>query len=139
MDTHTNRNHILDAIDDVLSSNSTLIAGTTDATFVPEWAADAILAGQVTPNDNDGLATDELHALALGAVMADGPWWVRGTLVDYWTGEELRVATREQVLAAVRSKNDMTGTILIDADGDVVTEGTWEAQQPGVRTVWVAR
>ena len=42
-----------------------------------EVAADAILAGEVTPNDNEGAITDEIMALAFGAMMQDGPWWIK--------------------------------------------------------------
>jgi hypothetical protein len=53
-------------------------------------AANAILAGQVTPDDNDGLITDGVEALALGALMSDGPWWTKvedRTVVEWDTDE----------------------------------------------------
>lgn len=52
------------------------------------------------------------------------------------TGQWLGEATDAQVAASVAAKPD--GIILIDADGDVVIDGTWAAQQPGVRKVHVA-
>jgi hypothetical protein len=74
--TNTNRSRLIEALEDVLRLNASAIAGTTTAVFDVEAAADAILAGQVTPDDNDGGITDELEALAFGALLADGPWWV---------------------------------------------------------------
>lgn len=43
--------------------------------FDYEKALQAILSGEVTPDDNDGLIRDEATALAFGAFMSDGPWW----------------------------------------------------------------
>lgn len=60
------------------------------------------------------------------------PAW---TLHDSDTGEMLGPATNAQVDASLA---ELDGHILIDADGDVVLEGTWPAQQPGVRRVYVA-
>jgi hypothetical protein len=45
-------------------------------------------------------------------------------------------ATPAQITASLDA--DETGWILIDADGDVVHDGSWSAQQTGVRTVYVA-
>ncbi len=47
--------------------------------------------------------------------------WTTATLEQWWASQ----ATDE-------------GHILVDADGRVVQPGTWEAQQPGVRKVYVA-
>lgn len=139
MTTNTNltRDQLVDLLLDMVSDNRQIIAGTTDAWFDAEIAADCIIAGEVTPDDNDGHITDAAESLAFGALMTDGPWWVRGTLVDCWSDDELGPATPEQIAAAAKTKT-MTGCILIDADGDVVSEGSWAASQPGVRTVWVA-
>lgn len=45
-------------------------------------------------------------------------------------------ATPAQITASLDA--DETGWILIDADGEVVHDGSWSAQQTGVRTVYVA-
>jgi hypothetical protein len=44
--------------------------------FVRELAVDAIMAGTVAPNDNDGFITDPVEALAYGAYVSNGAWWV---------------------------------------------------------------
>lgn len=51
------------------------------------------------------------------------------------TGAEIGPATAEQYAASIKAGDE--GHILIDADGDVVEPGTWAAQQPGVRKVYV--
>lgn len=58
------------------------------------------------------------------------------SLFDADTAERIGDATDAQVAASLAAKPD--GGILIDADGDVVIDGTWPAQQPGVRRVYVA-
>lgn len=57
-------------------------------------------------------------------------------LFDYATGDKIGPATPEQIAASLDAGD--TGAILIDADGTVIADGSWEAQQPGVRTVYVA-
>lgn len=57
------------------------------------------------------------------------------TLHDSDTGELIGTATPAQIDASDGAGD--TGHILIDADGDVVTVGTWAAQQPGVHRVYV--
>jgi hypothetical protein len=52
------------------------------------------------------------------------------------TDEVIGEATPAQIEASLAAGD--TGIILIDADGDVIDDGTWAAQQPGVRRVWVA-
>jgi hypothetical protein len=56
-------------------------------------------------------------------------------LFDAETSREIGPATYRQSQASATAGD--TGIILIDADGDVVIDGTWEAQQPGVRKVYV--
>lgn len=58
------------------------------------------------------------------------------TLHDYLTGERLGTATPAQVEASLAADDE--GVIMIDADGNVITPGTWAAQQPGTRSVYVA-
>lgn len=55
-------------------------------------------------------------------------------LHDAATGLRIGPATRAQFDASLATEN---GLILIDLDGDVITQDSWAAQQPGVRTVWV--
>lgn len=135
--TDITRTAVLDALADAVATNSALIAATTDAWFDAEAAVDAILAGGVKPNTNDDTITDEVDALAFAAVTTDGPWWVTGTLMDAETDELIGPATPAQIEASLAAGD--TGMILIDADGDVIEQSSWDADQPGVRTVWVAR
>lgn len=60
------------------------------------------------------------------------PAW---SLHDGDTGELIGPATDAQVAASLA---ELDGHFLIDADGDVVYDGTWPAQQPGIRKVYVA-
>jgi len=57
------------------------------------------------------------------------------TLYDADTAELIGPATAEQVEASNEAA-DYHGVILIDADDDPVPEGTWDAEQPGVRHVY---
>lgn len=57
------------------------------------------------------------------------------TLYDYTTGTAIGPATAEQIEASAEAGD--TGAIFIDADGDVAAAGSWAAQQPGTRTVYV--
>lgn len=57
-------------------------------------------------------------------------------LHDYATADKISPATPEQIEASLSAGD--TGTILVDADGNVVADGSWEAQQPRVRTAYVA-
>jgi hypothetical protein len=56
-------------------------------------------------------------------------------LHDGDTGADLGAATPAQIVASLA--DEPYGIILVDADGDVVSPGTWAAQQPGVRSVYV--
>lgn len=61
-------------------------------------------------------------------------------LFDSRTGEKIGPATADQIdesLGAAEVDGGFGG-ILIDADGNVIADGTWAAQQPGVRAVFVA-
>ena len=58
------------------------------------------------------------------------------TIHDSDTGEMIGDATVDQIDASDLAGD--TGHILIDADGDVVSPGTWAAQQSGVRRVYVS-
>ena len=60
----------------------------------------------------------------------DGP-----TVRDAESGEALRKARPEEIIASAAAPE---GVISIDADGDLVDEGSWDAQQPGCRRVRVA-
>ena len=52
---------------------------------MPEWlldfevAADAVINGNVEPDDNDGFITsdDIIGQRCFGAIMSDGAWWVK--------------------------------------------------------------
>ena len=57
-------------------------------------------------------------------------------LFDANTADKIGPATPEQIEASLAAGD--TGTILVDADGNVVADGSWEHQQPGVRTAYVA-
>lgn len=59
----------------------------------------------------------------------------RHFLFDADTAEKIGPATPEQTEASFAA--GYTGIILVDVDGDVVIDGTWSAQQPGVRSVYV--
>jgi hypothetical protein len=58
------------------------------------------------------------------------------TLFDGDTAEAIGPATTAQAEASFAA--GVEGFILVDADGDVVTDGSWAATQPGVRKVYVA-
>jgi hypothetical protein len=66
------RSHLIEALNEVVSLNSLTANG-----FDVEVAADAIVAGEVTPDSNDGLIDDDAMAMAFGAFMADGRWWAK--------------------------------------------------------------
>jgi len=52
-------------------------------------------------------------------------------------GNVIGPATAEQIAASNASDDaGHNGGILIDADGDVIKDGSWDAQQPGVRKVY---
>lgn len=57
-------------------------------------------------------------------------------LYDADTNSLITEANSEQAQASYAS--DPTGVILIDLDGNVIADGTWESQQPGVRKVYVS-
>lgn len=69
--TTATRSQILDIIAEIPTTKSD-----TGARFDADIAADAILNGEVTPDDNDGTITDVTEALVFGALMSDGRWWV---------------------------------------------------------------
>ena len=58
-------------------------------------------------------------------------------LYDYATAEKIGPATDEQIEASYDEAAGHAGANMIDADGNVVEDGAWAAQQPGVRTVYV--
>lgn len=62
------------------------------------------------------------------------------TLCDYESGETIGPASPAQIAAgqAQIAKGDYTGAFLVDSDGDVIPDGSWDAQQDGVRSVWVS-
>ena len=59
-------------------------------------------------------------------------------LYDADTGDIIGPATREQVDASddAEARGGYGGVFLIDQDGDVIAEGSWDAQRPGVRRVY---
>jgi len=58
-------------------------------------------------------------------------------LMDSGTAEDLGPATDAQAEASNRSEDaGQNGHFLIDADGDVLAAGTWDARQLGVRAVY---
>ena len=59
-------------------------------------------------------------------------------LMDADTAEYIGRATAAQVEASDRAaeKDGGAGIILVDANGDVCPEGSWEAQSPGVRRAY---
>lgn len=60
-------------------------------------------------------------------------------LYDYRTGDLIGPATAEQIAASTEAEaRNQTGAILVDADGDVAEDGSWAAQQPGVRPCYTA-
>lgn len=106
----------------------------TAATVAAHWA-------EIEPDDNEGAITDPIMATVHGAIMNTNlDLWVlaedRATLYDFETGEPIGPATTFQTAASFMAGPE--GHILIDADGDVVEPGTWAAQQPGTRKVYVA-
>jgi hypothetical protein len=52
---------------------------------MPDWeidfeiAADAVIAGDVETDDNEGLiaSDDIIGQRCFGAIMSDGPWWIK--------------------------------------------------------------
>ena len=59
-------------------------------------------------------------------------------LMDYATGEPIGPATPEQIAASDDNwYGNENGIFLIDREGNAVDANTWEAQQPGVRKVYV--
>lgn len=81
MTTSTNptRTQIIDALNNVVAANSHLLSnGSFDGTtFDVVLAALAIETGHVAPFTENDQITDPLQALALGALMSDGIWWVK--------------------------------------------------------------
>ncbi len=55
-------------------------------------------------------------------------------LLDVESGDTLRRARPEEIIGSAAAPQ---GIILIDADGDLVSEGEWGARQPGCRRVHV--
>ena len=140
---------------------------TTNATTTPkitvsfdgvdsDWTATAIegqlASGEITLDDLNPL-DDTCRALLATAVETAaeegrpfptvctitvdneaGSFGIDGELRDGDTDASIRPATAAEI---VQSLATAEGGILIDADGDVVQDGTWAAQQPGVRKVYV--
>lgn len=74
--------------------------------------------------------------------LAEGTWTPEAVVVDrtehlydYDNAEDLGVATAEQIAACDNAPGEV---ILIDADGDVIAPGSWDAQQRGVRSVYTS-
>lgn len=55
-------------------------------------------------------------------------------LIDGETNETIGRATAEQIEASFATD---AGWILVNADGDLVADGSWDAQQPGIRKAYV--
>jgi hypothetical protein len=58
-------------------------------------------------------------------------------LIDTETHETITTTPSREVIEASLAEPTGTGTVLVDSDGDVVRDGTWDAQQPGVRRAYV--
>lgn len=129
---HTD-SEIREALDEAITQSRMLFPA--GKTIDLDVAVDAILRDEVQPDPEcDG---DDLARLVSGVITSDGPWWVtEARLCDASTAEVIGVATQEQVDASLAAGE--TGIILIDADGDVVEQGSWGARQPGVRSVYVS-
>lgn len=59
-------------------------------------------------------------------------------LYDYDSGQDLGLATPAQVQASEKAANTDggAGVILVNSEGTVISDGSWDAQQPGVVTAW---
>lgn len=58
-------------------------------------------------------------------------------LYDADTADDLGIATAPQMAASDYSEaKGENGIFLIDADGDVCPDGSWDSQQAGVRRVY---
>ena len=70
--TDITRNDILEALAEIVADNHLFRDG-----FDVDIAADAIMAGEVAADDNDGAINDPALKLAFGAFMSSGRWWVK--------------------------------------------------------------
>lgn len=64
---------IRDAVSQCWQHNRSMIE--PDQRFNVERATEAIMRGQITPDNNEGAITSVLEAFAFGALMQAGPWW----------------------------------------------------------------
>lgn len=117
---------------------------------VADWLAGIVLDN--LQSGSDETVTDSVRVDILGTggdVLASGfrnapggPATLADTtghhLYDAHTAEDLGPATPEQVAASDEAyAKDGSGGFLIDAAGDVIDDdSSWEAQQPGVRSVY---
>jgi hypothetical protein len=95
----------------------------------PEWGSN----GQPSGRWIDA----ETGATAVDGPVPDGTYGLDAELLDSDTGELVWSSATPQQWWASQATDE--GHILIDADGDVTTPGTWAAAQPGVRKVCVIR
>ncbi len=58
-------------------------------------------------------------------------------LLDADTNELIRALSAHDSELVVASATADGGVILVDADGELVAEGSWDASQPGVRRAYV--
>ena len=67
------RAHLIELLGDAVWSSAVIDRDRFDI----DAAADAILAGHVTPDDNGGaIPPDDIAGqLAFGAIVSDGSWW----------------------------------------------------------------
>ena len=96
---------------------------------LPEWGSNGQPSGR--------WINAETGAVAVDGPVSDGAYGLDAELLDSDTGETIFTSATPQQWWASQATD--TGHILIDADGDVVTAGTWAAGQPGVRKVFVRK
>lgn len=61
--------------------------------------------------------------------------WATYALFDADTADKIGPATAEQISASLAAGD--TGVILVDIEGNVIADGSWDARQAGVRKVYV--
>jgi len=95
----------------------------------PEWGSNGQPSGR--------WINAETGATAVDGPVPNGAYGLDAEVLDSDTGELVWSSATPQQWWASQATDG--GHILIDADGDVTTPGSWAAQQPGVRKVCVIR
>lgn len=100
--------------------------------FVQERAVEAIMAGEVEPDYNDGLITDPYMALAFGAYVSTGPWWQpvepEPERSDAWctVSRELGDLTEQEALCVLNDLRERFGWVgAMFTRGDAEHEWTY--------------